>query len=194
MIVLAGVVYYVSQQPTPQDLANKAKTPRILSFASTDATTLTISSGSSTTEVQRSNSSWQLVKPVATPADANRVQDWLDQLGSLNADQVVQGASSDLSQYGLSKPKLDVEVGLTSGKAATLKLGGKTPDGSDYYAQVPGDKNIYLVNAPLGDDLNSALAKPPVATPTPTPLPTLVPTTQTPLPAVTPPATGTPAG
>ena len=188
------MVYYVSQQPTAQDVTNKAKTPSILTFAAADATKVTISGGSGTTELNRSGSGWQLVKPVATPADSNRVLDWLDQLGNLNADQVVQGASSDLTQYGLSKPKLDIQVSLSSGKSASLMLGDKTPDGSDYYAQVPGDKNVYLVNAPLGDDLNSALAQPPVAKPTPTPLPTLVPTTPTILPALTPVASGTPAG
>ncbi|MGH2459175.1 MAG: DUF4340 domain-containing protein, partial [Chloroflexota bacterium] len=137
---------------------------------------------------------WQLVKPVATPADANRVQDWLDQLGNLNADQVVQGASTNLAQYGLSTPKLHVQVSLSTGKSASLMLGDKTPDGSDYYAQVPGDQHVYLVNAPLGDDLSSALAQPPVAQPSPTPLPTLVPTTPSPLPALPPAVTGTPAG
>lgn len=193
--MLAGVVYYLSQQPTPQEAANKSKTPQIMSFATTDATRLVISSGEKTTEIDRSGTGWQLVKPVQTPADANRVQDWLDQLGSLNADQVVQGASTDLTQYGLSQPKLNVEVGLTAGKSTQLMLGGKTPDGNDYYAQVPNDKQVYLVNSPLGDDLNSALAQPPKAQPTPTALPTLIPPTPKPSAAAgTPAASATPAG
>lgn len=197
LIILAGVVYYVSQQPAPQDAANKAKTPQILSFNTSDATKLVITGQDKTTEIDRSGTSWQLVKPIQTPADATRVEGWLDQLGNLNADQVVQGAA-DLSQYGLTQPKLDVEVSLAAGKSAKLVLGDKTPDGNDYYAQVPNDKQVYLVSSPLGDDLNSALANPPKAQPTPTALPTLVPVTPKPG-ATTPTAatvgpTATPAG
>jgi len=136
------------------------------------------------------------VKPVQTPADAGRVEGWLDQLGTLTADRVINGAT-DLSQYGLSQPKVNVEVGLSANKSAKLVLGDKTPDGSDYYAQVQNDKNVYLVNAPLGDDLQSALSSPPKAVPTPTALPTLVPPSPSAVgPAVSPVATttATPAG
>lgn len=179
LIILAGAVYYVSQQPSPQDAANKAKTPQILSFKTSDATKLVIAGQEKTTEIDRSGSGWQVVKPIQTSADATRVEGWLDQLGNLNADQVVQ-AASDLSQYGLAQPKLDVEISLAAGKSAKLMLGDKTPDGNDYYAQVPNDKQVYLVNSPLGDDLKSALENPPKAQPTPTALPTLVPVTPKP--------------
>ncbi len=150
-----------------------------MTFNASDATRLVISGTGQTTEIERSGASWQLVKPVQTPADATRVEGWLDQLGNLTADQVVDGAK-DLSEYGLSQPKLNVEVSLPAGKSAKLMLGDKTPDGNDYYAQVPNDKNVYLVNSPLGDDLKNALTQPPKAVPTPTPLPTLVPATPSP--------------
>lgn len=174
--MLAGIVYYLSQQPTPQEASEKAKNPQILTFSAGDATKLVISGTDQTTEIERAGTSWQLVKPIQTPADANRVEGWLDQLGNLTADQVVD-AATDLSQYGLSQPKVNVEVSLQAGKTAKLMLGDKTPDGNDYYAQVPNDKKVYLVNSPLGDDLKNALTQPPKAVPTPTPLPTLVPVT-----------------
>jgi len=198
LVVLAGVVYYLSQQPTPQEAANKAKTPQILTFNAVDASKVVISGGDKTTEIQRSGSTWELVKPIQTPADANRVEGWVDQLSNLTADQVVENAS-DLSQYGLAQPKVNVEVSLSAGKTAKLMLGDKTPDGNDYYAQVPDDKKVYLVNSPLGDDLTNALTQPPKALPTPTPLPTLVPATpapgsETPTSAANLTPTATPAG
>lgn len=196
LVILGGVVYAVSQQPTPDEARAKAKTPQILSFATNDATRLVISGGEKTTEVERAGSSWTLRKPIETPADAARVEGWLDQLGNLTADRVIDGAT-DLKQYGLAPAKLSVEVSLPSGKSARLLLGDKTPDGSDYYAQVANDQKVYLVSAPLGDDLQNALTAPPKATPTPTPLPTLVPGSPTAgTPAVTPSAgaTSTPAG
>jgi len=192
--VLAGVVYVVSQQPTPQEAADKAAHPQILNFQTVDASRLVISDGSKTTELRRDGTVWNLVKPIQTPADATRVDGWLDQLSTLTADRVIEG-SSDLGQYGLAPPKLNVDVTLKDGKSARLVLGDKTPDGVDYYAQVPDQKAVYLVSAPLGDDLKSALTNPPKAQPTPTPLPTLVPNvTATLPPAATPTPAASPSG
>lgn len=196
LIVLAGVVYYVSQQPTPQEAQANANNPTILSFATTDATKLVITGGGKTTEIDRTGNGWQIVKPIQTPADPSRVNDWLSQLGNLTADQKVK-SSSDLAQYGLTRPELNVTVSLQAGKSARLTLGDKTPDGNDYYAQVPNDQAVYLVSATLGDDLKSALTNPPKARPTPTPQPTLVPAitpTAVATPSGTPSATATPAG
>lgn len=194
--MLAGIVYYLTQQPTPQEASAKAKTPQIMTFSANAATKLVIAGGGKTTEIDLKGSNWQLVKPITGPADASRVEDWLGQLGSLTADQVLKSPSTDLSQYGLTKPTLDVTVSLSGGKSAKLTLGAKTMDGNDYYAQVAGDKQIYLVNSPLGDDLKSALDTPPKALPTPTSAPTLIPATPkagaTPLVPAAP--TATPAG
>lgn len=177
LIVLGGVVYYVQQQPAPKSTAAKSN-PSVLSFSPTDATKLVISSGDKATEVSRQGSNWTLVKPEAGSADNARVQGWIDQIGNLTADRAIDNPS-DLSSYGLTKPKLNVEVDLGGGKTVKLVFGDKTPDGSDYYVQVPSDpakaKAVYLISAPLGDDLISALTKPPKALPTPTPLPTLAP-------------------
>lgn len=196
LVILGGVVYALSNQPTPNEASAKAKTPQILSFATNDATRLVIRGGEKTTEIDRAGSTWNLVQPVQTPADAARVEGWLDQLGSLTADRVIDSAT-DLGQYGLTQPKLTVEVTLPAGKSATLRLGDKTPDGSEYYAQVPNDSRVYLVNAPLGDDLQNALTTPPKALPTPTPLPTLAPANPSatgPLATPVAGATSTPAG
>lgn len=177
LIILAGAVYYVQGQPSPQSAATPSR-PAVISFAPADATKLIVASGDKSTEVDRVGTAWNLVKPESTPADQARVQGWIDQLGTLTADRVLDNVS-DLSSYGLSQPKMNLEVDLTGGKSVTLAFGDKTPDGASYYVRLPNDpakaKSVYLISAPLGDDLTSALAKPPKALPTPTPLPALSP-------------------
>jgi hypothetical protein len=197
LIVLAAVVYYLQQQPAPSDQAQKANNPQIVTFASTDAQKLVITGTDKTTSVVKSGSSWNLAGPVNGPADSGRVDGWTDQIGSLTANRVLDNVT-DLSTYGLTNPKFNVEVDLTGGKSVKLAFGDKTPDGSDYYVRLPDDqskaKSVYLVNAPLGDDLSSALTTPPKAPPTPTPLPTLLPAATGTLtgPAAAPTAAGTP--
>jgi Domain of unknown function (DUF4340) len=196
LIILAGAVYYLQKQPTAAEVAQKQKTPQIVTFASTDATKLVVSGTDKTTSIVKSGATWNLELPQPGPADNGRVNGWADQLGQLTADRVIDEAS-DLGGYGLAQPKFSVEVDLQGGKTVKLAFGDKTPDGSDYYVRFPDDqtkaKSVYLVNAPLGDDLSSALTKPPQALPTPTALPTLVPgPTSAVTPAATPLASPTP--
>jgi hypothetical protein len=195
LAVLAGVVYYVMQQPSPDQAATK--TSPVVTFTAADATKLTVSAADKTTELDRGQNSWSIVKPEPGPAEAPQVEGWVDQMGNLTADRVIDNPS-DLTSYGLAQPKFSVEIDLKTGSAIRLEFGDKTPDGADYYVRVPSDttkaKSVFLVGAPLGDDLNASLTKPPKALPTPSPLPTLVPVTITPPPTRSASPTASPAG
>lgn len=190
LVVLGGVVYYVMQQPAATDSPEKHY-PQVLSFGPDEASQITITSNDNQkTELIKSGANWTIDGAADQPADDGRVQGWISQLSSLIADREISDAT-DLGPYGLTTPKLTVVIGLSGGKQARLVFGDKTPDGSDYYVQVPDDparaKSIYLIGSYLGDDLTSALNSPPVAIPTPVPAPTLAPLDLTPpAPAATP--------
>ncbi len=192
LVVLGGIVYSVMRQPAPDQSGAASQSTPVVTFSPQDATKIVVSSADKTTEIARTSGTWAIVRPEATPADAARVEGWIDQLGNLTAERVVDDVT-DLGTYGLNQPRLNVEVDLAGGKTIRLAFGDKTPDGGAYYVRLPDDaskaKSVYLISAPLGDDLNSALTKPPKAIPTPTPLPTLVPAT----PAPTTSATASPA-
>jgi hypothetical protein len=198
LLILGGIVYYLMQQPAPST-ATTTKQPAVVTFTPGDATKLVISAADKTTELDKSGDTWTIGKPQAGPADATRVQGWIDQFGNLTADRAIDNVS-DFGTYGLTQPKMNVQIALQGGKTVNLQFGNKTPDGGDYYVRVPDDStkasSVYLVGVSLGDDLNSALTKPPVALPTPTPLPTLVPGTIVPPSKLTttPDSTVTPAG
>ena len=185
LVILGGVVFYVSNQAAPLVATANSKTPQIVSFASADANKLVVSSGKAIMEVDKSGSNWQLVQPTKGPADPNRVQGWLDQLSALTADRVITD-TTDLGQYGLTSPGFTTEVTLTTGKKVMISFGDKTPDQGDYYARVAGSNPVYLVSATLGDDLKSALTSPPVPVPTPTLAPPLPANALPPSPAVVP--------
>ncbi|HUX87139.1 MAG TPA: DUF4340 domain-containing protein [Chloroflexota bacterium] len=185
LVLLGGVVYYVSNQASPSAATASAKTPQIVTFASAEVSKLIVSSGKTTMEVDKSGANWQLVQPTKGPADPNRVQGWLDQLSALTADRVITD-TTDLGQYGLTSPTFTTEVTLTAGKKVTISFGNKTPDGGDYYARVAGSNPVYLVSATLGDDLKSAMTQPPVPVPTQTIAPTLPANALPPTPVVVP--------
>jgi hypothetical protein len=194
LIVLGGIVYYISQSPPPP-AAGAAPTPAsVLKLSSTDVTKLILTGGTNLTELDKDGNSWVIAKPTSGPADNGRVGGWVDQISNLSAERTIDDVS-DLGSYGLVNPSLKVEVDLSTGAPLNLQFGDKTPDGASYYVNLPSDstkaKSVFLVSAPLGDDLKGALTKPPVAIPTPTSLPTLVPSTITP-PSLIQPLTATP--
>ncbi|HLH72626.1 MAG TPA: DUF4340 domain-containing protein [Chloroflexota bacterium] len=185
LVILGGVVFYVTKQPSSSASGANSSTPQIVSFSSTDASKLVITGGNTTMEVDKSGADWKIAQPIQGAADTNRVQGWLDQLSTLTADRVITD-TSDLGQFGLATPGFTTSVTLSSGKQISLSFGNKTPDQGDYYVRVAGTGPIYLVSATLGDDLKSALTQPPKALPTPTVAPTLPPQALPPTPAGTP--------
>ncbi len=198
LLILGGVVYFTSQSPAPSAAGAADKPVPILALTPTSVTKIVIVGTDKTTEVSKKGDAWEIVQPTAGPADSARIGGWVDQLATLSAQRTIDDAG-DLSTYGLATPRIKLEVGLSDGKSVNLQFGDKTPDGGAFYVRLPDDaakaKAVYLIGSSLGDDLTSALAKPPVAIPTPTPLPTLVPATITPPGAAgTPTATPTPGG
>ena len=193
LIILGGAVYYSSLSPAPAT-GGAPTTVAVLKFTATDANKLVIAGTDKTTELQKNGDTWAIVRPARQAADSSRVESWVNQIGNLTAERSIDGVT-DLAGYGLTSPRFIVEVDMQDGKLVKVQFGDKTPDGGSYYVRLPDDatraSSVYLVGSPLGDDLNSALTKPPVAVPTPTPFPTLVPVSLTP-PSVVLPSTVTP--
>lgn len=189
LIVLGGVVYYVMQQPVATK-SPETQYPPVITFGPDEANRIAIIGPSQTAELVKTGGNWMIGGAGDQPADNGRIQGWISQLSNLIADREITDAE-DISTYGLTTPKFRLEIDLGGGKQAKLVFGDKTPDGGDYYVQVPDDpakaKSVYLIGSYLGDDLLSALTSPPKALSTPTPAPTLAPLDLTPpAPATTP--------
>lgn len=55
-------------------------------------------------------------------------------------------AQKDLSVYGLAIPQKTIEVTLKNGQKSLVMLGDKTPVGNDYYMQIHGKPDVYLLS------------------------------------------------
>lgn len=70
-------------------------------------------------------------------------------------------ANGGADEFGLDAPSAVVRVGLADGSAVTARLGDRTPDGRNVYAQVEGREAVALVNAPWGEALTRLATDPP---------------------------------
>ena len=92
--------------------------------------------------VERKQGAWQVVEPVAAPADAANVDGLAASLAGLTSEAVIEDAQG-AEVYGLGDTAKQVKFGAAGAEHA-LRLGKKTPIGSNSYAAT-GDGKVYTI-------------------------------------------------
>ena len=110
---------------------------------------------------------WQLVQPIAGPADGAAVDGLLTTAAQLQSTDTLKTppAGQDL---GLDPSKLTVACTLAKGRSYTLSIGGQNFDGSGDYARVSGDARVHVIPSATVAKFQQALDQPPVR-PSPSP-------------------------
>lgn len=96
------------------------------------------------TALKKSGTDWQVVQPMTSPSDSAIVSGITSNLSTLEISRVIDENPSDVAQYGLSQPR--IEVGFKSGgQEKKLLLGRKTPPATDLYAKLADSNRVFLV-------------------------------------------------
>jgi hypothetical protein len=75
----------------------------------------------------------------------------------VNGDSVVEEKASNLAQYGLTTPALDVKIHEKSGKADNLLFGNDVATGSLTYASVGSSPKVYAVSTNTKTSLDKSV-------------------------------------
>ena len=105
-IPLGWCVYKDSQRPPGDDTPKKDKVFTVESDK-IDEIAVKAETGEQT-RLQKSGTEWKLVAPVAAQPDSSEVSGLTSNLSSLEVQQVVDENPSDLQQYGLAQPRIEV--------------------------------------------------------------------------------------
>jgi hypothetical protein len=117
-----------------------------------DEVTIKAESGDRTT-LRKNGNSWEIVQPIKAQPDNTEVSGITSSLASLEIQQVVDENPSDVKEYGLAEPRL--EVGFKAdGKEHRLQIGRKTPPGTDLYAKLADQKKVFLISSYLDSTFN----------------------------------------
>jgi hypothetical protein len=100
---------------------------------------------------------WTLTAPLSDQANQGAVSSLLYSFSGLKADRTFKPGEVKLSEYGLDKPKLEVNVETEGGKSYTLKLGTDLPLGNER-AALTGSGSVYLVSKYIASDVDKDLA------------------------------------
>ena len=104
------------------------------------------SSSGETSTVKKSKDGWRLVEPLTVKVDESAVTGITSNLASAEIQSIVDEAPKDLQAYGLDKPRIEVAFKAAGDKDyRRLLLGGKAPAGGDVYAQLGGQKRVFVI-------------------------------------------------
>ena len=105
----------------------------------------------------RSGSQWRITAPGDYPADSSTVSAMLTSLAPVNSDSVVEDHATDLAQFGLSDPSLEVDVTGKDNKTSRLLLGDDAPTNGGLYVALGGDPRVFTAASYIKTSLNKSL-------------------------------------
>jgi len=99
---------------------------------------------------------WQITAPKPFRADQSAVTSITSTVSSLNSERVIEDKASDLQNFGLDQPVLEVDL-TTKDKTQKLLLGTDTPAGGAVYAMLSGDPRLFTVASYTKTSLDKTL-------------------------------------
>jgi hypothetical protein len=159
LVVLAGLggyIYFVESERDPAAADAKARAFPDLSADAIEEIQIKNGDGE-TSRVVRAGDDWRLTEPRALDADTGVVGTVTSNLSTLEVQRVVDENPSDLAQYGLNPPRLEVGFRLKDQKEfQRLLVGDKTATGGDLFAKRPNETRVFLISSFLDSIFNKA--------------------------------------
>ncbi len=114
--------------------ADKVEEIKVMSAAG-DATTL-----------RKEGGVWKLTQPITAAASESEVSGITSALGQMEVGRVVDENPTNLNDYGLSNPRIQIDFKAAGDKDyKKLLVGDKSPTGSDIFAKRNDDKQVFLI-------------------------------------------------
>jgi hypothetical protein len=146
---LTGALYWSDHhKPSETSASSSAEppAPKILTLKDSDISKIDIKKkGAEEVALAKDSAGkWQITAPQQLSADQDSVTSMVSTLSSLSSERLVSDSSSDLKQYGLAEPSLEVDI-ITKDKPQKLLIGDDTPTGSGAFAMLSGDPRIFTI-------------------------------------------------
>src|SRR5262249_10584020 len=146
----AGVYFSNKSQAAKEKEPSKdaAATPKLLEIPDDQFQQITIKKlTGEVIALKRDNGKWRMTQPKDLPAENDTGDRTPGARGSPTADKVVEEKATDLKQFGLNDPTLDVTINRKDGKTDHLLVGDDTLTGSGAYATVAGTNKVVTISS-----------------------------------------------
>lgn len=147
--ILAGILYWSEHHKPAEDTgrASSDTPPAILKLDASTITRLDLEKKDAKPIVlaKADSGEWKIIKPQPLGADQTAVSGMLSTLCSLNSERLVEDKATDLKQYGLDQPALQLDITEKNNKTQKLLIGDDTPTGSAVYAMQAGATRVFTI-------------------------------------------------
>src|SRR3954466_6090305 len=99
-----------------------------------------------TTTLKKDGTAWKITQPAEMAASESEVSQLTSALGQAEIVRVIDENPTNLNDYGLSNPRVEVDFKAAGDKDyRKLYIGDKTPTGGDFFAKRNDDKKVFLI-------------------------------------------------
>jgi uncharacterized protein DUF4340 len=146
LIGLGAYVHFVTNKKSGEDTGPKKE--KVFAAVEPDKIEeLKVKSESGdVTSLKKTSGTWQVVAPISAPAAESEIIGLTSALGQMEIVRVIEENPSDLKEYGLETPRIEVEFKSGEGKpSGRILVGSKTPTGASLYARRNDEKRVFLI-------------------------------------------------
>ena len=151
---LGGYIYFVESKRDLSEPAAKKERVFALEPGKIEEIEVRAAKGDVTT-IKKNGTEWQITSPVAAAADSGAVNGIVSALETLDSEATLEENPTSVKDFGLDPARYSIGFKVAGETALRrLKLGSKTPTGTELYAQVEGQPKLFLISSFLDDALN----------------------------------------
>jgi hypothetical protein len=151
IVVLAGLgayIYFVdSKRPASTTVEGEAAREKFFTVESDKINEIRLTVKGQSMLLRKEESGWKMIEPIAVDADPPEVLGMAQAISSIESVREVVDNPSDLAQFGLAEPPIQVEFKAEGGASGSFKLGNKNPQQSEVYAMKGGGNTVVLVSS-----------------------------------------------
>lgn len=157
LVVLIGVYAFVVKKSTKKSSSSSTGKDVLIANCNTNKLSkINISSKNSSLEFVYKDKRWDM--PAYTfKIDETSIESMANDMCKFKASRKIESNVSDLSKYGLDKPKGTIKLTFTDGTQKEYLLGNSAVGGS-YYVIVNGEKTVYTISEAKGNYFLSTIS------------------------------------
>jgi hypothetical protein len=146
LAVLGGAIWWSNKKQAASPAKSATDTSsKLLTIPADQFQEIRIKKPAETQDLKLVDGKWRIVAPKPLAADQDSVTSIVTSLSALTADKTIEDNATDLKQYGLDAPTLDIVISKKDGKTAEVLVGDATPTNSGNYAKLPDSSKIYTI-------------------------------------------------
>jgi hypothetical protein len=149
LAALTGALYWSNKHKPEEKPATDAanESTKMYSLKDGDVSKIAIKKrGSEELDLAKNDAGkWEITAPKKYSADQESISSILSNLSAPSAERVVDDKASDLGQYGLSSPAIEIDLTQKDNKSTKLLIGDDTPAGNGAFAMVQGDARVFTL-------------------------------------------------